>query len=302
MVKIPRGNRNLKRCTESYIDRQKIHSKPRSVYKAIGTSKTFLRILGNLSVYDLTESDLDSYILTRRSEGIRDQTINGDLRILKAILNHAVSVGLLSELPFKIRFLKVARKRHRKVFSREELQRILDCAARAVDPRFYGIILIAIHTGFRNDEILHLRWSDIDRNEGTIRITSKLDVGWSSKSHQERTVFVSMRVFDWLDQWRKDSTLTEDHDWIFTTRTRRPMTVNNVSRGVREIFQAANLYEPQNAVLHLIRHTVATRLISNGVDLETTRDILGHADVSTTAGYLHTSDQRKKAAAMKLEI
>ena len=80
------------------------------------------------------------------------------------------------------------------------------------------------------------------------------------------------------------------------------MDVNNVSRAMRKVFESADLYEPQNAVLHLIRHTVATRLISNGVDLETARDILGHADVSTTAGYLHTSDRRKKAAAVKLEI
>ena len=64
----------------------------------------------------------------------------------------------------------------------------------------------------------------------------------------------------------------------------------------------AGLYESQNAVLHLIRHTVATRLLTGGVDLETTGDVLGHADVSTTALYLHSSDQRKKAAAAKLAM
>ncbi len=52
------------------------------------------------------------------------------------------------------------------------------------------------------------------------------------------------------------------------------------------MFENAGLYESQNAVLHLIRHTVATRLVTSGVDLETARDVLGHADVSTTALYL----------------
>ncbi len=80
------------------------------------------------------------------------------------------------------------------------------------------------------------------------------------------------------------------------------MSVTNVSRAVRRVFEDAGLYEPQNAVLHLIRHTVATRLLTGGVDLETTRDVLGHADVSTTALYLHSSDHRKKAAAAKLAI
>ena len=56
------------------------------------------------------------------SGGVRDKTINGDLIILRAVLNHAVAAGLLPELLFKIRLLKVAKKRQRKVFSREELR------------------------------------------------------------------------------------------------------------------------------------------------------------------------------------
>ncbi len=80
------------------------------------------------------------------------------------------------------------------------------------------------------------------------------------------------------------------------------MSVTNVSRAVRRVFENAGLYESQNAVLHLIRHTVATRLVTSGVDLETARDVLGHADVSTTALYLHSSTQLKKAAAAKLAI
>lgn len=61
------------------------------------------------------------------------------------------------------------------------------------------------------------------------------------------------------------------------------MSVTNVSRAVRRVFEHAGLYESQNSVLHLIRHTVATRLVTSGVDLETARDVLGHVDVSTTA-------------------
>ncbi len=46
------------------------------------------------------------------------------------------------------------------------------------------------------------------------------------------------------------------------------MSVTNVSRAVRRVFENAGLYESQNAVLHLIRHTVATRLVTSGVDLK----------------------------------
>lgn len=302
MAKAPRGQRTLKRCVDSYLDRQRIRSKAKSVKNAECSSGNLIRVLGNRSVYGLTEADLDHFILARRGEGVRDKTINGDLIILRAVLNHAVGVGLIPEVPFKVRLLKVPRKRQRKIFSREELRHLLACASKASDPRLYGILLIAIHSGFRNDEILHLRWSDIDPEELSLRVTSKPDVGWSSKSHQERTVFVAQEVFEWLAGWRSLSEWSKEDHWIFATKSGRPMSVTNVSRAVRRVFEEAGLYEPQNAVLHLIRHTVATRLLASGVDLETTRDVLGHADVSTTALYLHSSDQRKKAAAAKLAI
>ncbi len=302
MAKAPRGQRTLRRCIDSYLDRQRIRSKPKSVRNAGCSCGHLLRVLGNRSVYNLIESDLDLFILARRKEGVRDKTINGDLIIIRAVLNHALSIGLLPEVPFKVRLLKVARKRQRKTLTREELRHLLECASKVSDKRIYGILLIAIHTGFRNDEILHLRWSDTDPEELSLRITSKPDVGWSSKSHQERWVFVAPEVFDWLARWRKDCAWPEEQNRIFSTRRGGPMSVTNVSRAVRRVFENAGLYESQNAVLHLIRHTVATRLVTSGVDLETARDVLGHADVSTTALYLHSSDQRKKAAAAKLAI
>ena len=163
---------------------------------------------------------------------------------------------------FKVRLLKVARKRQRKIFSRDELRHLLDCASKLSDPRIYGILLIAMHSGFRSDEILHLRWSDGDRAELSLRITSKPDVGWSSKSHQERTVFVAPEVFDWLARWRLQTEWSKESHWIFSTKSGRPMSVTNVSWAVRRVFEEAGLYEPQNAFLHLIRHTVATRLLT----------------------------------------
>ena len=115
-------------------------------------------------------------------------------------------------------------------------------------------------------------------------------------------VFVAPEVFNWLGRWRSQTEWSEDLHWIFSTKSARPMSVTNVSHAVRRVFEDAGLYDPQNATLHLIRHTVATRLLGGGVDIETVRDVLGHADVSTTALYLHSSDQRKKAAAAKLAL
>ena len=68
------------------------------------------------------------------------------------------------------------------------------------------------------------------------------------------------------------------------------------STAIREAFQAAGIYE-RGKLTHCVRHSVATPMLQQGVDLETVRSILGHADVSTTSRYLHAVDERKRVAA-----
>ena len=67
------------------------------------------------------------------------------------------------------------------------------------------------------------------------------------------------------------------------------------------ILQPRRLYE-KGKLAHTLRHSVATELLASGVDLETVRDVLGHSNVTTTALYLHTIDERKRRAARQLKL
>ena len=78
------------------------------------------------------------------------------------------------------------------------------------------------------------------------------------------------------------------------------MTVFNTCRYVRKVFERAGVYEKGTPTIHLIRHTVACMLLSNGPDLETVRDWLGHANIATTRIYLHSTSERKREAALRL--
>ena len=80
------------------------------------------------------------------------------------------------------------------------------------------------------------------------------------------------------------------------------MSTRNTCRAVKKVFQKAGLYEKGTPTIHLIRHTVACTLLGNGTDLETVSDWLGHADISTTSIYLHTTDERKKRASQSLNF
>ncbi len=293
----PTGETLLKEVFDSYLARLRVYSKRKSIKNAESSIRRLIGHFGDPPVSRITQQTLDSFVLRRRQERVVDKTINGDLIVIRAALNHGVSIGLVRSLPFRVRLLKVPKRRINRALTKEEINRLLDHAS----GRIYGIILVAAHTGFRNDEILHLQWRDVGWADCSLRITTKQGI-WSSKNHQERIVFVSEALLEWLHVYRRAASHSGESDWIFSTRNGTPMTTFNVCRAVRRVFEDAGLYRRGLPTLHLIRHSVACLLLTNGSDLETVREWLGHADISTTGIYLHSTDEKKREAASSLSL
>ncbi len=72
-----------------------------------------------------------------------------------------------------------------------------------------------------------------------------------------------------------------------------------LSRWARELFTAAGI-DREYGTLHRLRHTFGTRLLEAGADIETVRDLMGHADIATTGRYLSSTSARKRAAVAAL--
>ncbi|MFQ5507220.1 MAG: tyrosine recombinase XerC, partial [Planctomycetota bacterium] len=147
---VPKVETSLKEVLDSYLARLRVYSKRKSVKNAESSTRRLLDHFGDPRIPEITQEMLDSFILKRRQERVVDKTINGDLIILRAALNHGVSIGLIKSLPFKVKLLKVPKRRINRALTRVEMKRLLDCSS----GRIHGILLVAAHTGFRNDEIL----------------------------------------------------------------------------------------------------------------------------------------------------
>jgi len=99
-----------------------------------------------------------------------------------------------------------------------------------------------------------------------------------------------------LRRYRMGQRFSSDADWVFQSSRRHRERWSNPLKCIRQAFQLAGAYEPHRGT-HAIRHSVATAMLGNGVDIETVRQVLGHSSVLVTQGYLQTSDERKHAAA-----
>jgi site-specific recombinase XerD len=111
-------------------------------------------------------------------------------------------------------------------------------------------------------------------------------------------VYVGNEVLAYLKKRRQKA--PRGTAYIFPGSHGQPIRKDTACSNLRRIWKAAGLYQKGMPTSHWLRHSVCSRLLGAGVDIETTRRIMGHSDAATTLLYAHTSDQRLKDAARLL--
>ena len=282
---------SLKQLAQHYIEYQRTYNKRTSVSSCEHTIRELKRFWGeDKDMSSLSSVDVDGFINYRRVKSLKPVSINKDLRVVKGMLNYGVNSGLLSELKFKIRLLRSPRKKELPLLSREEINKLLFIAKNP----YKSMILIAACTGLRLNEVLHLTWGDVRWEERMITVTPKGD--WTPKSHQTRAIPVGEKLLLTLQSLRAMSLFQKDGDYVFPTRDGGVKVHNNVCRELQKIWMKAGLYKRGVPTLHHLRHNAASQMLNSGASIETVRQILGHSAITTTALYLHSSDDLKKKA------
>jgi len=281
---------------DSYFSNLRTRAKQWSINGARSVSTRLLDTFSGRDVLGLKPKDINVFIQHRQKQGVKSKTINNDLTYLRAALKYAVETGLLETPPLRIKLLRAPRKRVLPILSAEDIQNLLDHAR---DP-YHGILLISAHTGFRLGETLHLTWDDVFWDEGKIAVRAKR--GWEAKSYEERFVYVTKTVIKDLRKLRMKSLRKDASDYIFSTRTGNSIQENNVCRELRKVFKQAGLYQKGYPLTHWIRHSVCSRLLGGGIDVETVRQMMGHSQASTTLLYAQSSNERMKRASEILSL
>jgi site-specific recombinase XerD len=122
--------------------------------------------------------------------------------------------------------------------------------------------------------------------------------GKPSHTKEKRAVYVGNEVLAYLKKRRQKA--PRGTAYIFPGSHGQPIRKDTACSNLRRIWKAAGLYQKGMPTSHWLRHSVCSRLLGAGVDIETTRRIMGHSDAATTLLYAHTSDQRLKDAARLL--
>ena len=285
----------LRELVERYLKRLGTYGKPSTVRTHRLVSKNLLRFFRERPVETWTPSDLETYIRHRLDKGIAATTVNGDLKNLRATLRLAVEEKILPELPFKIQLLKEIKRRNSKIFTREEILRLLDAA----DNRVKALLLISSSTAMRMGEIRHLQWKDIDSAQRKISVRAKND--WTPKTHQERECYVPQEVIDYLSEYRHTLKHNADSDWVLQDKMTPGKRWHSSAYSwisIQAAFKRAGLYR-KGKLTHEIRRAVASTMLLNGTPIHVVKEILGHSTIKTTELYAFTTEEAKKEASTK---
>ena len=163
------------------------------------------------------------------------------------------------------------------ILSREEVGSILD-ATRTVRERL--LLMFAYGSGLRVSEVVHLRWSDLDRERGLLRV----DQG---KGKKDRYTVLPRCVCAVLDRYRK--VYPPRAEWVFAARTDPARAVDPTM--VQKLYGFCKRVAgvQKHGGIHALRHAFATHSLELGCDLPSLQRMLGHTDIKTTMRYLHVT-------------
>ena len=175
-----------------------------------------------------------------------------------------------------------------KYLTLEESRRLLAAVDGPNRVRDYAILMLFLNCGIRRAELVGLNRNDVYNDR--IRVTGK--------GNKERFVYFGETTREALDSYlpERNKIVLDDDRALFGSRDHKRLSVTAVHRLVKKHMLAAGL-DPEQYSAHKLRHTAATLMVANGVDLRTVQEVLGHEHLNTTEIYTHIENTELKIAA-----
>jgi integrase len=254
--------------------------------------KMYLSEITSRHVQEFVAKRQKDTVKTRHNGKVKGSSINRELAVLKKALNLAIEWNFdIQKNPVqKSIFFDESKFQRNRILTKDEEERLLNEAA----PHLRSILICALNSGMRYNEILTLKWDDVDLNDG--KITVKAEV---SKSGKSRIIPISPMLMNELKRLKEQNGYCRHVFTYQDLKTKKFRPVNNIHRAFWKACKRANITDLK---FHDLRHCFATRLARNSGDLVSVQSILGHASLKITQKYLHTDFMRKKEAIESLNL
>ena len=272
--RLPGEEKTLSELFGKYLEE---HSKPNKSGKSYVRDKAIaermVKEFGDVTVAEVSAETIFDYKKKRREENVAPATLNKELSFLRHALELAVVWEWLEINPaVRIPREKVKNRMERWLTEEEENKLLNACPEWLRD-----MVIFSLNTGFRQNEMLSLTWSQVD-------LSRKAILFWDQKNGGRDTFPVGPQAEAILKKIWKVRSLTSDH--VFLTSKGTPFIARNLVRSFSLALEKAGI---ENFRWHDLRHTFATRLIHAGVDLYVVQRLGRWRSISMVMRYAHHS-------------
>jgi site-specific recombinase XerD len=213
---------------------------------------------------------IEKFLLAKQDKGNSPQTINLSLNAIKFLYREV----LKSKEQINFKCTKKSKKLPI-VLNREEIEKII---SKITNSKHRLMISIAYASGLRVSEVMNLKIQDIDLGELTIHLKS-------AKNKKDR-----ISIFP--EKLKKDfqnlMAVKNNTDFVFESNRGGKLTTTSLQKVFKKALEKADVKKP--ATFHSLRHSFATHLLENGVDVRYIQQLLGHSNIRTTQIYTQVTN------------
>jgi integrase/recombinase XerD len=245
------------------------------------------------SFADATYADVTFHLNHLRKRGLSLKTISRRTYALRSFFKFLEGESLVRENPMiRVEPTKTWVKLP-EVLAKDEVTRLLDFDAHESRPnvlRLWAMLETLYGSGLRVSELTHLRVGDVHADMGYL-----ICIG---KGNKQRLVPLGQWALDvvarWMEKGRVPLLGGRPSEWLFVTRTGEPLSRQQVWSDIKRRVREVGII--RNVSPHTLRHSFATHLLEQGMDLRALQEMLGHADITTTQFYTKIEPEHLKQA------
>ena len=228
-----------------------------------------------LTISDIVPEAIVEYKLSRKADGAADSTVLNEVRMLSNAFNTAIKTWRwCKENPVSQVKLGLKAGRVDRWLTREEEKVLIEKTLDKMRGQLREIIILALNTGLSQEEIINLKWYNIDLRR-RILITTR------EKTSVTRTIPLNATATKILED---KANLQSISGYVFYNGANQKIDRAKLKANFRQAVKKAKI---AHCRFHDLRHTFATRLVQAGVDIYKVSKLLGHKDISTTQRYAH---------------
>ncbi|MEA1080874.1 tyrosine-type recombinase/integrase [Marinobacter qingdaonensis] len=312
------SSRPFREVANEYLDWSETHHQDHR-HNVSRMNNHLLPRFGDRRLGDITTAMIETMRTELRRAKVSAQTIQRIVSLLSCTFDFAQKSDPNLDNPTT----RLSRVKHQKKevvpFTREETDALLNTGAiqyntvtrgpdkgkktenKAKTAEFRVIIGLALFAGLRASEALGLTWENVDLEQGLIRIDQVAKEGTirdSTKTYKPRMVPITSSLKPLLEDLRQHHVEGQRENGLLLSRN-GVAPYNQIQVMFGRMKKRAGITSDKG--YHALRHTFATRASEKNIDLKTIQKWLGHASISTTMIYVHSTEEHLEAAAKLLD-